>query len=78
MPLPTDCDFIKDFQLGDLIYGTTFDRKDYISAATDKLQYAEAKVTIDRLTKELDVALRGWGEYATEKLSEEQFMELPQ
>jgi len=77
MSLPCDCDFIRHFVFGDLIYGTTFDRLDYISAA-EKLSYTGAKVTLDRLTRQLDTALRGGdGEYVKNKLSEEQFNLLP-
>jgi hypothetical protein len=77
MALPPHCDFVNRFVLGDLIYGTTYDRGDYIAAATGKLNSPGAKVTIDRMTSALDTTLRGWGEYAG-KINQQQFEALPQ
>lgn len=78
MVLPTPCDFRNDFILGDLIYGTTFDRGDYIDAATDKVDNDGAKVTIDRLTRQLDGTLRGFGSYATRQVTATEIDDLPQ
>jgi len=78
MALAPNCDFIRRFVLSDLIYGTTIDRNAYIAAATHKLGDGDAKVTIDRLTRDLDVALRGMGSFAGNKLNQDQFNALPQ
>jgi len=76
MPLPFQCDFIKQFVFGDLIYGTTFDRQEYIVAALEKLDNPDALVTIDRFTKPFDAHLRDEG--FAKMLSPSEFRALPE